>query len=922
MRGVIGREPELGAIERFLGLLDDGPAVLFLDGEPGIGKTALVRSAVDAATARGHRVLSCAGTPADARLAFAALGDLLGDVPLEQALSRSSVQLRALDAALLRGDDPVSGEVDLGAVSAATLSVLRWLGSQGPVVVAVDDLPWLDAPSRSVLAFCARRLPSGVGLLASRRTDAAAPPVNRAAGLLDPDRVAAVTVTGLSADELRRLVRAHASTTPERRLLNRIVEVSGGNPLYALELLHGLPGAAGANAELVLPASLVEMVRARVAGLGRRQRSVLLAVAAMAAPTLMVLTEALGPGVVEALSEPERRGILTVDSQRVAFTHPVLAEGIYSRATAAERRDVHRSLSAVSVDVEDRARHLAAAGILPEALVALEDAAAEVRTRGAPDSAAELLELALDLGADRALVVRAAEHRFDAGDTRGAVRMLDEAIASLPAGVPRAEALMLLGEIRYKDDSFPDARVLLDRARQEAGGDERLLLMSELRLAFTLYNLGQMERASELSQAALERADRLGEDGLLAQALAVSVIVDFSLGRNLDEPRLARALELQDSGQRTGAELHPGLIASFVFQWSGRFDRARTQLDEVCAQYLELGEESSLAWASFVRVWVESASGDGPSTMEAAALARDRLLLLDTVAGRALALAAEGEAAAYTGRYDDARRACEESLALFSRSGWTTWSWFPRMTLGSLELARGDSTAAVAALDPIVTVLSEHGDDYDPAPGGILFAGDAAESLVAVGRVSEAEEIVERLEVQGQALGRPWAMAVGARCRALLQAAEGDLVAAEASLVRAMTVHDGLAMPVERARTLLTLGRVHRAQRQRRLAREVLEEARSILETVGSPLWRDRVDEELARLGLRHRTLTGLSASEERVARLAASGLTNRQVAARLSISPKTVEAHLSRAYVKLGVHSRAELGARMAAESSSTLSG
>jgi DNA-binding CsgD family transcriptional regulator len=914
MRGVIGREPELGAIERFLGLLDDGPALLLLDGEPGIGKTALVRSAVDAATVRGHRVLSCAGTPAEARLAFAALGDLLGDVPLEQALSRSSLQRRALDAALLRGDEPVSGEVDIGAVSAAALSVLRWLGAQGPVVVAVDDLPWLDAPSRRVLEFCARRLPSRVGLLASRRTDGAAPPVNRVAGLLDPDRVAAVTLTGLGADAMGRLVRAHASGTLERRLLNRIVEVSGGNPLYALELLHGLP-AADADAELVLTPSLVEMVRARVAGLGRRQRSVLLAVAAMAAPTLMVLTEALGPGVVDAMSEPERRGILTVDNQRVAFTHPVLAEGIYSRATAAERREVHRRLSEVSVDIEDRARHLAAARILPQALVALEDAAAEVRTRGAPDSAAELLELALDLGGAPALVVRAAEHRFDAGDTRGAVRMLEEAIASLPAGVPRAEALMLLGEIRYKDDSFPDARVLLDRARQEAGGDARLTLMSELRLAFTLYNLGEMQRASELGHAALERAERLGDDGLLAQALAVSVIVDFSLGRNLDEPRLARALELQDRGQRTGAELHPGLIAAFLFQWTGRYDRARSQLDEVCGQYLELGEESSLAWASFVRVWVESASGDGRSTTAAASLARDRLLLLDTVAGRALAFAAEGEAAAYTGRYDDARRACEESLALFARSGWTTWSWFPRMTLGSLELARGDPVAALAALDPIVAVLRDDGDDYDPAPGGILFAGDAAESLVAVGRVGEAEGIVHRLEVQGHALGRPWAMAVGARCRALLEVAGGDPAAAEKSLARAMTVHDGLAMPVERARTLLALGRVHRAQRQRRLARDVLEEARSILEEVGSPLWLARVDEELARLGLRHRTVTGLSASEERVARLAASGLTNRQVAGRLSISPKTVEAHLSRAYAKLGVHSRAELGARMAAD-------
>ena len=639
MRGLVGRDAELAAIDAFLALLSDGPGLLRDRGRAGHRQDhRLARSSGRRHRPRGHRVLTCSGTSADARLSYAALADLLAEIDLGEHPSLPAVQRDALDAALLRGGDLVAA--DHHAVSAAALSVLGGLAERGPVLVAVDDLQWVDVASRRVLEYCARRLPSGAGLLASRRTDGAASPAAALAGLLAPDRVETVTVAGLPAEAMHRLVREHASGRLERRLANRIVEVAGGNPLYAVELLRGLP--AGAEATLRLPPSLSEMVRVRLHGLGRQPRSVLLAVAAMATPTLLLLSEALGSDAVEALSEPERRGIVTVHQDRVSFSHPLIAEGVYAGASTAERREVHRRLSAVATDPEERARHLAAAGTVPEAVVALQEAAATVRDRGAPDAAAELLELAVGLGGDRALVVRAAEHRFDAGDTRGAVRMLEDAIASLPAGLPRAEALLLLGEIRYKDDSFPAAHLLLEQARAEAGDDERLVLMGELRSAYTLYNLGRLEEAGGLGATALARAERLGEDALLAQALAVSVIVDFALGRGLDEQRLARALRLQDPGQRTGAELYPGLIATFLYLWSSRFEEGRAAMDAVRDTYLERGEEPALAWSSFTRVWLEVTAGDVRSTAAAAAEAHDRLLLLDTVTGRALAHSARG----------------------------------------------------------------------------------------------------------------------------------------------------------------------------------------------------------------------------------------------------------------------------------------
>jgi DNA-binding CsgD family transcriptional regulator len=201
----------------------------------------------------------------------------------------------------------------------------------------------------------------------------------------------------------------------------------------------------------------------------------------------------------------------------------------------------------------------------------------------------------------------------------------------------------------------------------------------------------------------------------------------------------------------------------------------------------------------------------------------------------------------------------------------------------------------------------------EPAAGGGLLYGDAAEALVALGRSEEAEAIVSWLEERGTALDRTWAIAVGARCRGLLLAAEGDVAGAERALERALAAHERLPMPIERARSLLVLGRIRRRRRKRLAAKAALEEALAILEAVGSSLWVDQASVEIAGLGLRPGDSNTLTPAEERVARLTATGLTNQEVSTSLLVSPKTVEAHLGRAYRKLGIHSRAELGAHMA---------
>lgn len=779
-------------------------------------------------------------------------------------------------------------------------------------MVAIDDLQWLDRPSARVVDFCARRLGAGIGLIASRRTGENDAWSAGLAGMGDPDRIEVRRVRPLGAGDLQRLLRARVRQPLERRWLTRIQEASGGNPFYALELTRALPSCAASSAALPLPASLDEIVGARMAELSEDAQEALLAVAALAQPTVELLERALGPGVALLIEEAEERGVIELDGSRVRFAHPLLGAGVYARARANRRRAMHRRLSSAVSDLEERARHLALAGIAPDAVAALDEAAAHVRSRGAPDAAAELLELAIGLGGGHELRLRAAQHLVDAGDPRRAQALLEEAISALPAGQTRARALLLLAEVRYKHDSFPVARELLEQAQTEAGGDERLRVMIELKLTFTLFGLGLVSAAAASAWSASARAEALDEPALLSQAVAVSVMLDFQLGRGLDEERLTRALELEDPDSGTGGEFVPSLIASFIFLWTDRFDESRALLVAMLARHADRGEEHALAWAQgFTRVWLECWSGDLASATGAAEEGGERLLALGTTVGRALAVTSRAQVDASAGRADDARRAIDEALGLFARVGWEAATLWPLMTLGFLELSVGRPEAAAATLGPIAAVAACLGLP-EPAAGAALVAGDASEALIAVGRTDEAEVLVALLEQRGAALGRSRAIAVGARCRGLLLAARGDVAAAEKALERALVAHEGLPMPIERARSLLVLGRIRRRRRKRLAAKVALEEALAIFNAVGSSRWAEQASAEIDCLGLRPQAPDDLTPAEERVARLVASGLTNREVAACLIVSPKTVEAQLARTYRKLGIHSRAELGARM----------
>jgi DNA-binding CsgD family transcriptional regulator len=905
---VIGRPSERAAIGRFLEAVATGPAALVFEGDAGIGKTTLLRATLDAARRRGIRVLSCVASASDTHISYGALADLfagsvLGPLP--------AAQRRALNGALQREGCDLT-DADPRAVATAVLSVLE-RPEREPLVIAIDDLQSLDRPTALVAEFCARRVSGPVGLVATRRSaaDGDRPPVDLRPR--DPERLEVRRLAPVDVATLQRILRRRIERPFARRTLERIHEASGGNPFYALELARAIGADGPAPSALPLPASLQEIVAGRLAGLGAELEEVLLAVASLAAPTVELVAQALGPGAERLLDEAEDRGIIERAGRRLSFTHPLLANGVQVRASAEDRRGIHHRLSSVVPDCEERARHLAYARVAADAVPALDEAAYYVRSRGAPAAAAELLELALGLGGDEQLRVRAAEHHLDAGDAARAQALLSEAIPALPGGTERARALLLLAEIRYQHDSYPEARALLEEARAQEGVDQRLRVMIDLRLGFVLCNLGCVPAAEGPARSALAGAEALGSDSLRAQALALSASVDFALGMGVREVSLSRALEFESPDVRTTNVLRPSLVAALLYLWAGRLDESRALLTTLRDRYDERREDTELGWAWYGLAWLEGLSGDLEAATRAADEAFERLSQLDTRNGRALGLAARAAVDGYAGRVDDACRNASEALALFQRSGWLTASWRPLATLGFIDLSLADYGPAAEKLGPAALEAVASGVAAAVTWGGTLSYADAAEALIGVGRLDEAETIVAMLERRGGAPSGAWPRGQGARSRGLLLAARGDLAAAEQMMQRSIAAHSRLPIPLERARGLLLLGRVQRRRRKRLAANATLTHALAIFESIGSPLWAEQARAELARITLPAGGVEGLTASEERVARLAASGLTNREVAKKVHLSPRTVELRLRRAYRKLGIRSRAELGAHMA---------
>ena len=909
------RPAEGRVVSEFLTSLSDGPCALIVEGEPGIGKTTLWSAAAREARDRGFQVLVARGAAPESVIAYAGLADLLRGVEAHTCASLPDPQRLAVDRILLRAGD-TGAATDQRAVAAAFRSVVESLAEQAPVLVAIDDMQWLDPSSAQVVGFAARRLAGPVGILVTVRTGANEPSLALSLQLPVPDRMRRIRLGSLTFGALHEVVSQRLGRSFPRPTMVRIHEVSGGNPFYAIELARGV-NEQSAGQELSLPNTLAEVVRARIGAVDGEVRDVLLAVACLAAPTFEYVEHVtnVAPDHLTALLEhAEAEGILLIEGNRLRFTHPLLARGVYDAAGAGQRRGMHRRLAEVVDQPELRARHLALGATRgdPLTLQALDVAAETARIRGAPAAAAELLELAIGLGGDTPQRrIRAAANHFHSGDAARARTELDTVVAGDPPRVLRAEALSLLGVMSQLEVSLLDAAKQFGRALDDAGDNLELRARILTSLAWVQIRIGQHAASAHSIEDAVADAQRLGRSQLLSEALGMHVVVHVLLGNGLDNSILRRALAMEGPpAAATAATLRPSFHRAMVMAWTGQFDAAHEQFVAVRQNCVERGEESDVVFVSFHYVLNEIWRAEFSHATLIAEDTVERALQLDGALQVSTALIARAMVAAYAGRENDARLDAARAIGPISRSGSQLLTTSAVATLGFLEVSLGNYEAAVTTLEPLLGII-----DMAPEATEIFVAGfvpDAVEALVHLGRYEDAEPLVDALERNGRRLDRAWMRATGARCRGLLLAAHGELDAATDAAESALREHDRLPMPFERARTQMLCGELQRRQRHWEAAAACLQEVAGVFESLNTPLWAARARAALARTNVGAGRGAGLSESERRVAELAASGVTNRDIAAALFISAKTVEATLSNVYRKLGIRSRAELGRRL----------
>lgn len=898
---MVGRDAELDRLAAFVGEPDPG-GTLVLVGGPGIGKTTLWEAAVASAVAGGVRVLA-ARSPvgAEAELPYVSLIDLCDRVHTDELAALPAVQRRALETVLGRaeGEPAAPGVIALG-----LLALVRAAAGRGPVMVAIDDFQWSDPASSEALAFIARRA-AGARFLLARRPGRPGP----LELVLARRRFERMHVGPLSLGAVRQLLFDRLGLTLSRHRLRRLVDATGGNPLYALEIGRALLEAGGfGEREPVLPDSLEEVLGDRVARLPASVRCLLLALALSEDPRTDQLVAIVGE---RALDDALDADAVVLDGQRVRASHPLLAASAERRSPARERRAMHLALAEVARDAQARAVHLACATTAPDVALATEVAVAAeaARARGARGQAALLASHALRLtplaaGERPERVIELAGRLDDAGELRRMTAVLEEELGSLPAGPLRARAWLHLSE-GERVRSRMDQDRYLERALSECGADQDLRAQLLAKLAGNAAAAG----VSNLGRAAAWAVEALN----LARDPAVSRYALWSLawargltGAPLDQFCAQSAVAADPSGYISAS---PERVAAYRLVWRGELAAARASLESLLALSDERGDLTSYAMVRMHAVELELRAGN----LSAAGWLLDEWLESSDYETqfrpqyprcRALLEASRGAAA-------EARRWATDTIEL-ARAAGSAWDELEaRRALGIAALAEPAPDEALAELDPVWAHCEREGV---LEPGAFPVAAELVEALVMLERLDEALAVTHVLRDRAARLDHPWARATAGRCAAVIQLAEGDAAGAAASRGAAGEL-DRLGFRFDAARCQLSLGRAQRRAKRWREARESLEQAIALFRALGAHGWAQRARTELDRVGGRRRADGELTPSERRVVELAAEGRSNKEIAAALYITVNTVEVHLARAYSKLGVSSRRQLAKRLAGD-------
>ena len=925
---IVGRESERRLLARFLdsgasagpGLAGDGAAdtgaaanvAAILTGPAGIGKTALWEWTVNHAAGLGYQVLAARTGAAETQLPWVALTDLLRTAESSVLAELPAPQRDALRAVMLQSDAGPAAEER--AVGTALWSVLSAKAEAGPVLIALDDLPYLDAASAGALRFALRRMEpaSRVRLVASARGAKSqwAPLDGLAAG-----RVLPVDVGPMSVGGLYELLAARLGLRLARPVLLRVHLTSGGNPLYALELARALARleiVPQAGVPLAVPSSLEELVAERV----RRSRPDELEIAAATAASSRFTDAGLGS---DALDRAVTAGLVVVDeplflgsAMIIRAAHPLVGAAAYAALPAAGRRALHRRLAASSDDPLERARHaaLAATEADPSIARALDAGVLAALAAGAPDIAAELSRLALqhtDSDSDRAARLDLlADALVRAGDSPGAVEAQRQAIALTPEVSQRARRRIRLAEMATEVIGWGAVADELQAAAAEAADDPAIRSEALLTLAAVTDDIALADEVAAEAVALLEQAGQF-DPAVMSGALAQAAGARFRAGRGLDHDMFARAIDLERSQPTRRLSDRADANYAALLKYADDLHGAEIRLTGLLGEARESADLSSIAYLlahlPAIALWQGQIG-------RARQFAQEHLDVAEQ--GQLAAQAGQarhnlGVVLAYEGRLDEAAAML---LSLRDAPIATNWDRH-RMdgALGFAALSGGDPVAAAGHLDSWYAVVTAM---HLSEPGYSRWHLDYLTALVATGRLADAQAFLDHLDRQVASSGRRSAAAVALTGRAMVHAATGRGPAATAAIDQALAWYESSPMRFERARTLLIAGQIHRRLKGKRLAHDALAEAVREFTAFGAAAWARLAAAELARVNLRPASPAALTETERRVAELAAAGRTNREVAQQLFLAVKTVEANLARAYRKLGITSRAELGARM----------
>jgi len=902
--GLVGRDREIAELRA--ALRDRaGVALVVLEGVPGIGKTRLLEASAAAARTSGARVLSARAGELERELPFGVIRQLVEPVLTPAQLTGAA----ALAAPVLEAHPAPNARPSGFAVLHGLYWLFAGLAEKAPLVLAIDDLHWADAPSLRALAYVLARI-EGVDAqvcVALRphepgTDEALIAAVLRAAPsrVIRPGPLSVAAVGALLGDADPAFAAAcHAA--------------AGGNPLLLGVHLRALaeagvePTAESApRVGEIVPDGLAAAVRRRLEQLGPGATAAARAVAVLgddADPAHVFALE----GSRDALDALQRVGLLA-RAQPPAFAHPLVRAAVFAGIPAAERTRLHReaakALAGSGAEPERPAAHLlevdpAGEEWVVDTLTAAADATA---ARGAPETAARLLRRALaePPAPERrcALLMSAGGAEAQAGDPR-AIEHLREAADAAGDADARVRAIVALtnmlgvsGDVRGGIDLLQHELARVERADLRLQLEAELIQMAGLDFATRPIALDVLDRLPEQLGA-----DRIG--CILTANLATEAV---SRGESRAEARELGERALA-GGRLFDLPFHYAHAAS-ALMLAGYFGAAVAAWDDYVAHATRRGDEQAAAWGRAFRSGVHWRAGALNDSLADAELA---------IGSRAGGLAPRfglvygTEARLLRGELDEAR----EALAHAPAGGQQVHDALLLAVRGRLHLAQGLARQALEELREVGRVLERWLGNATMAP----WQASAIEALVALGELDEAATLAQRAVAEAERWGDPWLLGQALRAHALVAGevrAGGGTADADpiATLRHAVDVLRGSEATLELAKALLALGTAVSN-------REQLAEALDLAERCAAPAIAERARTALVAAGARPRRAarTGaaaLTATEERVARMAASGPSNREIAQTLFVTEKTVEAHLSSAYRKLGIRARGELAAQL----------